>query len=94
MQISYFLKYISIFQVLKEVETMSSSMEEIVSKVLTKVSKKLEAHKKTFYQFMDAAVTSITSSAVASGRATAKQVTKELHSVTNKLKKKIDQVSL
>nr|XP_045605374.1 uncharacterized protein LOC123762711 [Procambarus clarkii] len=79
-------------QVSSEVASMTSRVERTVQEMLSKSSRTLEKLRQTSLGYLDAAVTTVTSAAVASAEATADQLSAALHTVAEQLERKLTQV--
>ncbi|XP_063587229.1 uncharacterized protein LOC134764605 [Penaeus indicus] len=79
-------------EVLNEVETAQDQVNEAVRVTLEKSLRHLEKLRRSSLGFLDAAVTSVSSSAVASAQSTADQLKKELKKVAKSLEERMMQV--
>lgn len=79
-------------EVLAEVETAQDQVNEAVRATLDKSLRHLEKLRRSSLGFLDAAVTSVSSSAVASAQSTADQLKKELKKVAKSLEDRLIQV--
>lgn len=79
-------------EVLNEVETAQDQVNEAVRVTLEKSLGHLEKLRRSSLGFLDAAVTSVSSSAVASAQSTADQLKKELRKVAKSLEERMMQV--
>lgn len=79
-------------KVLNEVETAQDQVNEAVRVTLEKSLGHLEKLRRSSLGFLDAAVTSVSSSAVASAQSTADQLKKELRKVAKSLEERMMQV--
>lgn len=77
---------------LAEVETAQDQVNEAVRATLDKSLRHLEKLRRSSLGFLDAAVTSVSSSAVASAQSTADQLKKELKKVAKSLEDRLIQV--